>query len=171
MNRLLQAVTCMLILCAVVTSIGCSRTSPVDPTAKEIQACYDAMDQALAKKDVDAYLKPLAKEVKFQPLKGLPRNLEAIRTQTSDTIRAAGKIESTTRISECTVKDGQATVVVENKFKGDLEDSTGKHQVESTTTTRDIWRKSDQGWQLVTTTETASNTLKDGKPFASEAKK
>lgn len=172
MKQLSSLAASILLLCVVVTTFGCTRPTGNDPATQEIQACYTAMDQALVKKDVEAFAKPLAKELTFQPLKGPALDQVRYKQTASELIRAANNIQCTSRVIECTVKDGQAAVVAESKFKGDIEDPKGTKKVmESTTTTRDTWRKSEAGWQMVSSVETGRNTMQDGTPIPASPSK
>ena len=129
------------------------------------------MDQALQKKDLEAYVAVVGEGFKLHLADGRILNRDAVRESTRDFFKT-GDVTSRTRIQSCTVNGNTAVVEAEARMDSTYTDpQEQKHTVSTDATSRDTWVKGTGGWQLTSSMEVSHATKRDGKPYKPDGSK
>ena len=117
---------------------------------KEIQAQYDKMDAALAKKDVGAYVKVCTPDFVNVDEKGSKFGIAELKVQMKQVLDAAKTFKSTSTITKIKLSGKTAVVHVKQQVAAGLlpPGATQVQNLKITAESDDTWVKSSAGWKV-----------------------
>lgn len=159
-------------LIALTALLGGSCLAPVmaDATAdakKEIQALYDKMDAAAAKKDVKGMTASLDPNYVAVSASGQKMTLQQMKGQMTQLMAMLKEIKTKTVIQKITLKGKTATVNSKQSLTstGTNPQSQQPMKIEVQDTSTNTWVKSGATWKLKETKSLSTKQFLNGKPI------
>jgi ketosteroid isomerase-like protein len=132
--------------CALIGGASVVRADGDAAAKKEIQAQYDKMDAALAKKDVGAYVKVCTPDFVNVDEKGSKSSLSELKVQMKQVLDAAKTFKSTSAITKIKL----SVVHVKQQVAASLlpPGATQVQNLKIAAESDDTWVKSSAGWKV-----------------------
>jgi len=143
----------ILVLCF--AAFGCSK-SP-EATKPEVQARYDAMDQAVGKEDVKAYMDLLDEKCVLTRKDGKTMTREQIEVSMGDAFKAMSQTVSNTQVGEIRGSGDTIVAIASAHQEATYTDPRGQaSRITLDSRTRDTWVKKNGQWKMSASTEEVS---------------
>lgn len=143
-----------------------ARADATSDARKTIQAAYDKMNAAAAKKDVNGILAYYAPDYEHVNQRGQKTTLAAMRQQMPQLLQMMKSIKATTAIKKFVLQGSQATVAVASQGEMVGVDPQTKKAVKIVifSSDEDLWVKGAKGWMQKRSKTLSSKQTVDGKP-------
>ena len=130
---------------------------------KEFQTMYDKAAMVFQSRSADAYASKLAPGFKNISLLGKEQTADEWMTALKAQLTAFKPANASILLRSLTVKDTEATAVIQSKYDGILTDDEGKeNKYSSNHYLRHVWVKADGGWKLKTQALLMEENRKNG---------
>lgn len=135
------------LLCLTLPAIAQPAAAP--SARREIQAAYNSIDAALARKDIDTALDYDADDCEFYNRKGQLMDAGGGRQELEDLVEKVDTVRETTKILSFTGTSTEATVVVKTHTVAGASNSINGRAARGVfdAVARDYWVKTDAGWR------------------------
>ncbi len=161
--KLIGAAMCAMVIGTVALSVSAVADGTAE-TKKAIQAQYDKMDAALAKKDLSGYVKFCSKDFVNIDEKGQKAGLEATKAQMKQIIDASTAFKSNSAILKLTAAGKSAIVRVKQHVACTINapGAPAPQKLVIDAESEDTWNKTGSGW-LIAKSKTISQNVTPGK--------
>lgn len=157
------------LLCGAVLAAGLTLSAHADPTAearKEIQAAYDALNDAVQRDDLAKDKKYRGDDYVFTRVGGTRLHVQELRKRHTSLREKIIKAHSSSKIIELQLDGPRAFVMVKEHFEGEYRRSwvsPGPKHIVADDVAQDTWVKGPLGWRITSSMNLEDHALIDGK--------